>query len=63
MKSLIEMAKAMSHRQFIFITPQDVSGIKTDHMVEVLKLTAPDRSDVAGMPTQQTLEFASKSSN
>jgi structural maintenance of chromosomes protein 6 len=63
MESLIEMAKAMSHRQFIFITPQDVSNVTTDPMLKILKLGAPDRSDVAGMPTQQTLEFALQSNN
>jgi chromosome segregation ATPase len=56
--SLIEMAKSMPHRQFVFITPQDVSNVTTDPMLKVFKMTPPARTSVAGGPTQQTLEFS-----
>jgi len=59
-ESLIKMAKGMQHRQFIFITPQDVSNVETDPMLKVLKMTPPARNEIAGAPTQQTLEFASQ---
>jgi DNA repair exonuclease SbcCD ATPase subunit len=57
-ESLIHVAKGMQHRQFIFITPQDVSNVETDPMLKVLKMTPPARNEVAGGPTQQTLDFA-----
>ena len=59
-ESLIMMAKSMNHRQFIFITPQDVSNVETDPMLKVLKMTPPARNEVAGGLTQQTLDFASQ---
>lgn len=57
-QSLIEMAKSMPHRQFVFITPQDVSNVTTDPMLKVFKMTPPARNNVAGGPAQQTLEFS-----
>lgn len=59
-KSLIHVAKNLKHRQFIFITPQDLSSITADPQVQILKLTPPDRHQNAGGPTQQTLSFASQ---
>lgn len=56
-QQLIETAKTFENRQFIFITPQDVSSVNTDPMVKILKMTPPDRSNVAGGPSQQTLSF------
>jgi chromosome segregation ATPase len=56
--ALIRMAKAMQHRQFIFITPQDVSQVEVDPMLYVLKMRPPSRNDVAGGPTQRTLDFS-----
>jgi hypothetical protein len=48
----------MKHRQFIFITPQDVSNVKVDDMLKVFKMTPPTRRDVAGGAVQQTLDFS-----
>ena len=56
-EALITMAKSMSHRQFVFITPQDVSNVNTDPMLKVVKMTPPERRNVVGGPTQQTLDF------
>jgi chromosome segregation ATPase len=58
--SLIHLAKQLDNRQFIFITPQDVSGIPPDPKVRISKLNPPERHDVAGGLTQQTLDFASQ---
>jgi chromosome segregation ATPase len=58
---LVEIAKQMVNRQFIFITPQDVSSVKVDNMVKVLKMLPPNRNALAGAPTQQTLEFSQAS--
>jgi len=56
--TLIVMAKKMNHRQFIFITPQDVSNVDADPMLKIIKMTPPTRRDVAGAPVQQILEFS-----
>jgi structural maintenance of chromosomes protein 6 len=55
-KSLIHVAKKMKHRQFIFITPQDLSSVTPDKDLKILKLKPPDRYDRIGGPTQQTLD-------
>lgn len=57
-ESLIQMGKSMSHRQFVFITPQDVSNVEANPMLKILKLNPPARNDVFGGPSQQTLEFS-----
>jgi len=55
-QSLIHVAKRMEHRQFIFITPQDLTGIKPDPRLKIFKLRPPERhSQQAGGLTQQTL--------
>lgn len=54
---LITMAKGMRHRQFIFITPQDVSNVQGDSMLTIHKMNPPDRNQIAGAPVQQTLNF------
>lgn len=56
-EQLITVAKSMKHRQFIFITPQDVSSVNTDGMIKILKMKPPERREQAGGPTQQTLDF------
>lgn len=56
--TLIVMAKKMNHRQFIFITPQDVSNVDPDPMLKIIKMTPPSRRDIAGAPIQRTLEFS-----
>lgn len=57
-KLLIHIAKRMEHRQFIFITPQDLTGVTPDPKLKILKLNPPQRNDNAGGPSQQTLDFA-----
>jgi structural maintenance of chromosomes protein 6 len=58
---LIHVATTLKHRQFIFITPQDLSSVQANDQVKILKLNPPDRHQNAGGPTQQTLTFASQS--
>merc|ERR1711957_130806 len=36
--TMIQVAKGLSHRQFIFITPQDLSNVKTDDMLKIIKM-------------------------
>ena len=55
--TLIETAKNMEHRQFIFITPQDLSSQKTDPKLKIFHLRPPARSNSVGGAQQQTLEF------
>ena len=57
-KSLIHVAKKLKHRQFIFITPQDLSSIQADREITIHKLKNPFRHDTVGGPSQQTLNFA-----
>mmetsp|Transcript_3048 Transcript_3048/g.6871 ORF Transcript_3048/g.6871 Transcript_3048/m.6871 type:complete len:1302 (+) Transcript_3048:476-4381(+) len=54
-EQLIAIARKMSHRQFIFITPQDVSSVETDAYIKILKMKPPERLDRAGGLTQQTI--------
>lgn len=56
--TLIEVGMAMEHRQFIFITPQDISNVDASQMVKILKMKPPERLQVAGAPTQTTLDFS-----
>ena len=57
LKTLIEISTEMEHRQFIFITPQDLTSIKTNPKVRIFKLKPPARSQKVGGPQQQTLDF------
>ena len=58
-EALIRMAKQMKNRQFIFITPQDVSNVEAEPgVVKIHKMTPPARREVAGAAVQQTLEFS-----
>ena len=57
MANLVRVAKEMGHRQFIFITPQDVSNLETGPQLRVFKLKAPARSAIVGAAQQQTLDF------
>lgn len=61
-KQLVHVALKMKHRQFIFITPQDLSSIQTNSEVSIHKLTNPFRHNNVGGPSQQTLSFASQGS-
>jgi chromosome segregation ATPase len=55
---LIRLAKEeMGHRQFLFITPQDLSGVTSDPQLKIMKLRPPERNAVVGGPSQQTLNF------
>jgi chromosome segregation ATPase len=59
LKTLIETAKEMEHRQFIFITPQDLSSIQTDPKLKIFHLKPPSRSNgTVGALQQQTLDFS-----
>eukprot|EP00554_Chaetoceros_debilis_P004872 CAMPEP_0194084796 /NCGR_PEP_ID=MMETSP0149-20130528/14920_1 /TAXON_ID=122233 /ORGANISM="Chaetoceros debilis, Strain MM31A-1" /LENGTH=1202 /DNA_ID=CAMNT_0038767545 /DNA_START=99 /DNA_END=3707 /DNA_ORIENTATION=+ len=55
LKTMIEVAKTFEHRQFIFITPQDLSNIKTDPKLKIFHMNPPKRSEIVGGPEQQTL--------
>mmetsp|Transcript_18798 Transcript_18798/g.52504 ORF Transcript_18798/g.52504 Transcript_18798/m.52504 type:complete len:1214 (+) Transcript_18798:218-3859(+) len=56
---LVHVAKEMSHRQFIFITPQDVSHLdeSTDNL-KIVHMKPPQRRTEAGGLEQQTLGFS-----
>lgn len=56
-RALIHTAKQMQHRQFIFITPQDLTGIDPDPQLKIFKLNPPDRFNTVG-PSQQTLNLS-----
>ena len=49
MQELVDMAKEMPNRQFVFITPQDLSSLPQSNHLKVFKLNAPIRG-------QQTLD-------
>ena len=51
MRELVDMAKNMQDRQFIFITPQDLSSLPASSLIKVIKMYAPKRG-------QQTIEGA-----
>jgi Chromosome segregation ATPases len=56
LNTMIEVAKEFEHRQFIFITPQDLSNIKTDPKLMIHQLKPPKRQDVVGREVQQTID-------
>jgi hypothetical protein len=51
----VQVGKDMEHRQFIFITPQDLSSLQTDPKLKIIVMKPPERSQVVGGPTQSTL--------
>ena len=55
LQTMINIAKDMEHRQFIFITPQDLSNIQTDDKLRIFQMKPPKRSHTGG--AQQTLTF------
>lgn len=57
--TMVEVAKGLEHRQFIFITPQDLSNLKTDPMLKIFHMKPPPRSAAVGGLEQQTLDFES----
>jgi chromosome segregation ATPase len=56
--TLVETAKAMVNRQFIFITPQDLSALKTDPLLKIHHMKPPAREGRVGGPSQRTLDFS-----
>lgn len=55
-QTLIHVAKKMEHRQFIFITPQDLSSVKPDSKVKIFKLNPPKRYERAGGGSQALID-------
>lgn len=57
--TMVEVAKGLEHRQFIFITPQDLSNLKTDPMLKIFHMKPTPRPAAVGGLEQQTLDFES----
>jgi chromosome segregation ATPase len=57
MNCLIHTARNMEHRQFIFITPQDLSSITVSDFVRIHRLQNPVRDTQGDGPSQQVLPF------
>lgn len=57
MHQMIYIAKKLENRQFIFITPQDLSNLKADEKFRIYKLSPPVRHNRVDGLTQQTLNF------
>lgn len=55
LETMIKVAKSFEHRQFIFITPQDVSNITTDSKLKIFQMEPPKRNQLVGGIVQQTL--------
>ena len=53
--TMIEVAQSFEHRQFIFITPQDLSNIKTSPTLVIRQMVPPQRRAIVGGAVQQTL--------
>ena len=52
--------QAMSHRQFIFISPQNIPDLGNDidnAKVKILRMSPPERRGAASGSSQQTLRF------
>ena len=56
METLVQVSQEMMHRQFIFITPQDVSSLRTSPLLKIFKMKRPERSAHVGGLQQQTLD-------
>jgi hypothetical protein len=48
----VEMSKQMVNRQFIFITPQDLSSLQPDNKLKIIVMKPPDRGS-----GQQVINF------
>eukprot|EP00531_Pseudo-nitzschia_arenysensis_P017651 CAMPEP_0116143792 /NCGR_PEP_ID=MMETSP0329-20121206/15640_1 /TAXON_ID=697910 /ORGANISM="Pseudo-nitzschia arenysensis, Strain B593" /LENGTH=1209 /DNA_ID=CAMNT_0003639137 /DNA_START=160 /DNA_END=3789 /DNA_ORIENTATION=+ len=57
---LVHVGTEMGHRQFIFITPQDVSNLTSSPTLKILQMKPPERQIIAGGHEQQTLDFSSQ---
>jgi chromosome segregation ATPase len=60
MQQVIHTAKKLENRQFIFITPQDLSNLKTDDKFRIYKLNPPARHNRVDGLTQTTLNFGTQ---
>ena len=54
MDTLVEIALTMEHRQFIFITPQDVSSLTPSPKLKIHKMKPPKRGSASVEATQQS---------
>jgi len=52
-KRALIMAKSQQKRQYIFLTPQDVSGFPSNDEIYVYKLTAPERGQMSILDYQR----------
>jgi len=52
LQTMVSLAKAMVNRQFIFITPQDLSCLKPDNMLRIILMKPPERGS-----GQQVIDF------
>lgn len=55
LKLLIESARQQRHRQFIFITPHDLTSVASGPDVRVNRMRDPERADIVGIGAQQTI--------
>jgi chromosome segregation ATPase len=55
LKLLIESARLQKHRQFIFITPHDLTSVASGPDVRVHRMRDPERANVSGITAQQTI--------
>jgi hypothetical protein len=53
----VDISKQMVNRQFIFITPQDLSSLKPDNRLKIIVLKPPDRGS-----GQQIIDFGQSQS-
>jgi len=44
--NLVSTSLSLEHRQFIYITPQDLSGLKLHSKVKLIKMNAPQRGQM-----------------
>ncbi|XP_062323272.1 structural maintenance of chromosomes protein 6-like [Osmerus eperlanus] len=47
MDMMLKVAASQRHRQFIFLTPQSMSSLSVNHLIRILRLNDPDRSQSA----------------
>jgi chromosome segregation ATPase len=52
LEQLVSTAQALSHRQFIFITPQDLSTLTPTNTLKIIKMRPPERGGA-----QTVIEF------
>jgi hypothetical protein len=57
MQSMIHMAKKLENRQFIFITPQDLSNLTADDKLRIFKLQPPVSNVLCQLPLSSCRQF------